>query len=86
MKIVTDKQKAAAYAAYSRQRAENIRAIIHEYKSRRRLTNAGIAKAINMPLRTFENRKADPGIFRIEELWLLCEALGVPEEQRKTIM
>lgn len=79
-------KQTAVYAAYTRQRSENIRAIINEYKARRCLTNAGIAKAINMPLRTFENRKADPGIFRIEELWLLCEALGVPEEQRKTIM
>lgn len=79
-------KQAAVYAAYTRQRAENIRAIIGEYKSRRHVTNAGIAKAINMPLPTFAKRKSDPGTFRIEELWLLCEALDIPEEQRKTIV
>ncbi|MFR1352824.1 hypothetical protein [[Clostridium] symbiosum] len=83
---MTDKQKAAAYATYTRQRVENVRAIISEHKARRNMTNAGIAKAIHMPLRTFEKRKMDPGLFKLEDLWLLCEALGVPEEQRKTIM
>ena len=83
---MTSKQRAAAHTAYTRQRAENIRAIINEYKSRRRMTNVDIAKAINMPLPTFEHRKGHPEIFRIGELWLLCEALGVPEEQRHTII
>lgn len=83
---MTDKQKAATYAAYTRQRTENVRAIISEHKTRRNMTNAGIAKAINMPVDTFKKRKADPGTFRAEELWLLCEVLGVPEEQRHTII
>lgn len=83
---MTDKQKVAVYATYTRQRAENVRAIISEHKTRRNMTNARIAKAIHMPLRTFEKRKMDPGLFKLEDLWLLCEALGVPEEQRKTIM
>ena len=83
---MTDKQKAAAYTTYTRQRAENVRAIISEHKTRRNMTNAGIAKAINMPVETFKKRKAEPATFRAGELWLLCEALGVPEEQRKTIM
>lgn len=83
---MTDKKKAMAYASYMRQRAENIRAIINEYKVRRNITNVGIAKAINMPLPTFNTRKADPGSFRMEEIWLLCETLEIPDDQRKTIM
>lgn len=83
---MTDKQKADAYAAYTRQRAENVRAIISEHKTRRNMTNAGIAKAINMPVETFKKRKANPATFRAGELWLMCEALGVPEKQRHTII
>ena len=83
---MTDKQKVAAYTAYTRQRTENIRALISEHKTRKNMTNAGIAKAIHMPLRTFEDRKSDPATFRVGELWLMCEALGVPEEQRHTII
>lgn len=80
------KATSASYIAYSRQKAENIRAIINEYKARCCMTNIAIAKAMNMPLATFSHRKSDPGLFRLDEIWLLCEVLGVPEEQRKTIM
>ena len=83
---MTNKQRAAAHTAYTRQRAENIRALISEHKTRKNMTNAGIAKAINMPLDTFNKRKAEPATFRVGELWLMCEALGVPEEQRHTII
>lgn len=71
---------------YSRQRAENIRVIISEIKVRRHMTDAGVAKAINMPLSTFYHRKAHPGEFRLEEIWQMYQALEVPEEQRGTVV
>lgn len=80
------KRKTTAYTAYTRQRAENIRAIINEFKSRRGVTDIVLAKEIGMAESTFRKNKANPGLFRMEDIWLLCEALDVPDEQRKNIM
>lgn len=78
--------KADAYAAYCRQRSENIKAIIAELKSRNHMTDAQIAKAMNLKHGTFVDRKSDPSKFRMRDIWMLYEALNVPEEQRKTIV
>lgn len=83
---MTNKAKAAAYTAYTRQCSENVRAIIGEYMSRRKLTNDDLAKAIGISPSAFDVRKSKPETFRLSELWRMYEALGVPEEQRKTIM
>ena len=84
---MANKRKVAAnYTIYTRQCSENIRAIINEYKARRKLTDGVIAESINMPLPTFRIRKKDPSSFRIRELWMIYEILDVPEEQRKTII
>lgn len=78
--------KANGYAAYTRQRTENILAIIGEYKARTGMSNGDVAQAIGMPLSTFNKRKARPENFRLKEVWLLCEVLGVPGDQRETVM
>lgn len=83
---MTARAKATAHAMYVRQRAENIQAIINEYKGRRKMTNADLAKAIGMSVNTFKSRKTKPGRFRMEDIWLICEALDVPEDQRRTVM
>lgn len=80
------RNKADAYAAYARQKSENIRAIIAEMKTRYHLTDAGIAKAMNLKCGTFAKYKSCPCLFRLEHIWMLYEALDVPEEQRKTIV
>lgn len=72
--------------SYSRQCGENLRAIIAEIKVRQHLTDAGMAKALNMPVATFKQRKQNPGRFRLEEIWLLYQALNVPDEQRKSVV
>lgn len=83
---MTSKQKAAAFAAYTRQRAENILAIMQEHRTRKGLSYADLAKAIQMPSSTFDKRRREPGTFRLDEMWLICEVLEVPEKQRETIM
>lgn len=72
--------------SYMAQKSENIRAIIADIKIRRHLTDAGVAKLINMPLGTFRARKADPGLFRLCEIWMLYQAAEVPEERRSEVV
>lgn len=83
---MTARAKATAHAMYARQRAENVKAIINEHKGRRKMTNADLAKAIGMSVNTLQSRKSNPGRLRLEDIWLIFEALDVPEDQRKTVM
>ena len=84
--MTASKKQAAAYAAYAKQRSENIRAIIIEYKTRRKLTDRDLAELLGISISTFWKRKRNPNLFNAGNLWMLFEALGVPEEQRKTDM
>ena len=80
------KATSVSYIAYTRKQSENVKAIIEEYRARRNLTNDALAKAIGIAPSTFDARKMNPGTFRLWEIWRMYEALGLPEEQRKTIM
>ena len=72
--------------AYSRQRSDNIKAIIAEHKQRKGMTDAMVAKAAGINPGTFVQRKRNPGTFRLNDLWAICNVLDVPEEQRNTIL
>ncbi len=75
------KKTARQAISYSRQCSENLKAIIAEAKVRRHLTDEGIAKAMGMPLSSFTFRKSNPGRFRLEDIWLLCQVLEIPHDQ-----
>lgn len=77
---------AREYMAYSRQRSDNIKAIIAEHKQRKGMTDAMVAKAAGIKPGTFVQRKRNPGTFRLNDLWAICNVLDVPEEQRNTIL
>lgn len=71
---------------YSRQCSENVLAIIAEVKARKHLTDAALAKAINMKPNTFAARKQKPETFRMFEVWAIFQILGVSDEKRKTVV
>lgn len=77
---------AREYMAYSRQRSDNIKAIIAEHKQRKGMTDAMVAKAAGINPGTFVQRKRNPGTFRLNDLWAICNVLDVPQEQRNTIL
>ena len=52
---------AREYMAYSRQRSDNIKAIIAEHKQRKGMTDAMVAKAAGINPGTFVQRKRNPG-------------------------
>lgn len=83
---MTARAKATAHAAYVRQKSENIQAIISEYKTRRKMTNADLAKATGLPRSTLENRKSQPGKMRMEDIWLIFDILDVPADVRETVV
>ena len=83
---MTARAKATAHAAYVRQKSENIQAIISEYKTRRKMSNADLAKAAGLPEATFKNRKYEPGRMRMEDIWLIFDVLDVPADVRATIV
>lgn len=83
---MTARAKATAHAAYVRQKSENIQAIISEYKTRRKMTNDDIAKAVGLPVSTFKNRKTDPGRMRMEDIWMIFDVLDVPTDVRETVV
>ena len=55
--MTASKKPAAAYVAYAKQRSENIRAIIIEYKTRRKLTDRDLAELLGISISTFWKRK-----------------------------
>lgn len=71
---------------YSRQCSENVLALIAEIKARKHLTDAALAKTINMNPNTFTARKQDPGTFRMFEVWAMLQILNVPDEKKKSIV
>ena len=58
---------AREYMAYSRQRSDNIKAIIAEHKQRKGITDAMVAKAAGINPGTFVQRKRNPGTFRLND-------------------
>ena len=66
--------------------SDNIKAIIAEHKQRKGMTDAMVAKAAGINPGTFVQRKRNPGTFRLNDLWAICNVLDVPEEQRNTIL
>jgi len=80
------KKAAKQSIEYSRQCGDNLKAIIAEVKVRQHLTDEGVAKMLDMPLPTFKSRKGNPGRFRLEDIWRLCQVLEIPDNQRKSIV
>ena len=64
-------------SAYQRQEDE-VKLLFHEAKVRNNLTDEGLAKRIGMPLSTLRNRKAHPGRYRLDDLWLFEQLAGRP--------
>lgn len=72
--------------SYSKPRVENILAVIAELKVRKKLRDQDIADALNMPLSTFKARKADPGHFRVREIWIIMQLAETAEEKKAGLL
>ncbi|MGN0406196.1 MAG: hypothetical protein ACI4F1_13295 [Bariatricus sp.] len=72
--------------AYSRPRSENVRAIIAEIKSRKGMTDEDIAKLLGISVSSFRHKKASPGRFRLEDIWLFVQLSGADEAQKAGIL
>lgn len=72
--------------SFTRQCEENCQAIIAEVKSRNKLNNEGMAKMMGLACGTFNNRRGNPGDFRLKDLWRLYQSSGIPGEKMKTIL
>lgn len=81
-----NKKLAKQSIEYSRQCGENLKAVVAEAKCRKHLTDKNIADMMGMPLPTFTSRKSNPGRFRLEDIWQLCQILEITDNQRKSII
>ena len=77
---------AREYMAYSRQRSDNIKAIIAEHKQRKGMTRCDGSQGGRHQSGTFVQRKRNPGTFRLNDLWAICNVLDVPEEQKNNVL
>lgn len=56
---------------YSAQRADELEILIHTVKIKHKLTNAQLAKKINVPLSTFTYWKSHKEKFPVGKIWLI---------------
>ena len=57
--------------SYSAQRADELEILIHTVKTKYKLTNAQLAKKINVPLGTFTHWKSHKEKFPVGKIWLI---------------
>ena len=68
------------------ERCRLVRGIIKKGKEIKKKSDRDLAKLTGKNPRLMESRNADPGSFRLCELWAVCDALGIPPEERLEIM
>lgn len=75
-----------AKASYAKPRTENVQALIAEVKIRKKLRNKDLAKLLGISPSSFDQRRANPGRFRLEELWTLFQLAEAGEEKKTGIL
>lgn len=67
-------------------RCRQVRGIICKWKEIKKKSDKDLAKAAGKNPRFMETRNRDPGSFRLDELWSICDALGIPPDERLEII
>lgn len=75
-----------ARTSYSKPRVENVQALIAEVKVRKKLRNKDLAELLGISASSFDQRRASPGRFRLEELWILCQLAEAGEDKKTGIL
>lgn len=64
----------------------NVRALIAKYMELRKANEEKVAAQAGMVKRSLQNKRRHPETFRLGELWDVCDALDVPDEERIEIL
>jgi hypothetical protein len=67
-------------------RDREINAIIIAGMARQAKTDDEISIKLHITKRCFQDRRRNPGMFRLNELWTLCKELDLNSEEKATIM
>lgn len=68
------------------ERCRQVRGVIKKGMEIKKKTNSDLAKAAGKNPRFMELRNKDPGTFRLDELWAICDTLQIPPEERLQII
>lgn len=68
------------------ERCRLVRGLIAKGKAIKQKSDTDLAKLTGKNPRLMESRNKNPGSFRLEELWYICDALGMSLEERGELL
>ena len=67
-------------------RRREVRAIVLAGQARENISDGQLALKMHRVKRTVQNRRREPELFTLEELWCLCDVLNLSYDDRATIL
>lgn len=68
------------------ERCREVRAIILAGQARENVSDEKLAIKMLRTVKTVQNRRRDPGLYTLNELWAACDALKLNDKERAAIL